>query len=129
MVSNVTIPNVEKELERILKFIQNIKEKTGADGFVVALSGGIDSALTATLCVRASNKDSVLGLLLPCHSRKEDLEDAMLMVEFLGIRHHVVDLTTTYDELIKSFKSGELERLPGRTLEETLEMRIMEMME
>ncbi|MHA1145592.1 MAG: NAD+ synthase [Candidatus Helarchaeota archaeon] len=100
----MTIPNIEKELERILKFIQIIKKNANAAGFVVGLSGGIDSALTATLCVRASNEDSVLGLLMPCHSSEADLADAKIMVEFLGIKHLVVDLSDTFDQFMKTIK-------------------------
>lgn len=47
-------------------------------------------------------------------------------------RSHILEELTTaqekVDEIIESFKRGELDRLPGRTLEETLEMKIMQIL-
>jgi NAD+ synthase len=40
-------------------------------------------------------------LILPCHSKNEDLEDAKLVTERLGIRTKTVDLSKIYDNLIK----------------------------
>jgi len=42
-----------------------------AKGFVIGLSGGVDSAATAALCVRAAG-DGVLAVWMPCHSIAED---------------------------------------------------------
>ena len=57
--------DLEKAQNRIIEFIRNETEKAGVDGAVVGISGGIDSALTATLAVKALGKEKVLGLHLP----------------------------------------------------------------
>ncbi len=67
----------------------------------MGLSGGIDSAVVAALVREAIGKDKVLALILPCHSRKQDLEDAKLVAKKLGIRTKIVDLSRIYDNLIK----------------------------
>ena len=47
----------------------------GARGFVVGLSGGLDSAVVARLCQMAS-PGRVVGVLMPCHSDPRDEADA-----------------------------------------------------
>ena len=51
----------------IVGFLRERVESAGADGVVVAMSGGLDSTVTATLAVDALGPDRVLGLGLPCH--------------------------------------------------------------
>lgn len=55
----------EAEAERIYTFIKQQVSLQKREGAVVGISGGIDSALTAVLCVNALGKDRVLGLILP----------------------------------------------------------------
>ena len=55
----------EVETQRICSFIRKQVDDMRKSGAVVGLSGGVDSALSAELCVRALGKDKVLGLILP----------------------------------------------------------------
>ncbi len=71
------------------------------DGVVLGLSGGIDSSVTAALCVNALGKEKVIGLGLPIESIPQDLEDAKMIAEFLGIKLIITDLTSVYKELLK----------------------------
>ena len=94
------------------KLIDEIQNKTkeyvmsaNAKGVVLGLSGGIDSSVTAALSVKALGKENVLGLSLPCHSIPQDLEDAKLIAKNLGITFKVLELTSTYDEIISVFKT------------------------
>jgi NAD+ synthase len=64
------------------------------DGFVVGLSGGIDSTLTAHLAVEAMGPKKVLGVIMPeRESSPESRQLAMDLVRKLGIEHQEVDLT------------------------------------
>jgi NAD+ synthase len=83
----------------ISKWIKDQVDKAGAQGVVVGLSGGIDSAVVAALAKR-SLPDNVLGLILPCHSQKEDAEDARLIASHLQLEIITIDLSPTYDSLI-----------------------------
>ena len=71
----------------------------GADGFVLGLSGGVDSATAAALAVRAVGPEQVLAVLMPCHSQPEDARLAHLVADTLGIPTVTVELDGAYDAL------------------------------
>lgn len=89
----------------IQNYIKEYVKSANSKGVVLGLSGGIDSSVTAALSVKALGKENVLGLGLPCHSMPQDLEDAKLVAKNLGITFKVLDLTSTYDEIISVFKT------------------------
>ncbi len=63
-------------------------------GYVVALSGGIDSSVVGKLCVEAVGRERVFGLLLPeKDSAPETLELSRLVAEDLGIEYETRDIT------------------------------------
>jgi len=90
------------EIERIKNFIAGIIKESGAKGIVIAISGGIDSALTAALSVETVGKENVFGLILPCHSDPTDKEDAVLVANHLGIKYKEVELSKSYDLFLKT---------------------------
>ena len=62
-------------------------------GAVVGMSGGIDSSVTAALCVRALGPERVFGLLMPERDSSDDaLRLGRLLADHLGIRHAVEDV-------------------------------------
>ena len=73
---------------------------SGARGFAVGLSGGIDSAVVARLCQVAA-PDNVVGVLMPCHSAAPDLADARALAEHFNIPTMDVDLAPAYDRLVE----------------------------
>ena len=84
----------KSEVERIGSFIQQYVRGAKRDGAVVGLSGGIDSALCAALCVEALGKDRVFGLVLPeKDSNPVSAEYATQHAEELGIETETVDIT------------------------------------
>ena len=67
--------------------------KNGFPGVVLGLSGGIDSALVASLAVDALGSDAVRALAMPSpYSSAESLEDATEIARRLGIRLDVVPI-------------------------------------
>lgn len=56
---------IESELERLEEFLVDHSRQYHREGFVVGLSGGIDSTLTSALCVRALGRENVFGVILP----------------------------------------------------------------
>ena len=93
-------------IDAISQWIKDQVEQAGAEGVVVGLSGGLDSAVVAALAKR-SLRDEVLGLLLPCHSQKEDEEDANIVASHLQLETCTVDLSSTYDSLIAILPSAD----------------------
>ena len=82
-------------------------------GAVVGMSGGIDSSVVATLCVRALGKDRVLGLLMPERDSSGDaLRLGRLLAAHLGIRHVVEDVAPAlaglgcYDRQLEAIRTA-----------------------
>jgi NAD+ synthase len=92
-------------VDRISSWLQEYAAGAGADGYVVGLSGGIDSACTAALCRRAVGAQ-VLGVLMPCHSGPEDAEMARLVAETFGLRTVTVDLGPAHDAMLAALPPG-----------------------
>jgi NAD+ synthase len=90
---------------RISEWLQTQVRSAGAQGLVVGLSGGVDSAVTAALAKRAMG-DEVLGVLMPCHSQPIDAEHAMMVAETLNIETISVDLGPVFDLLIERLPSA-----------------------
>ena len=67
-------------------------------GLVVAISGGIDSSVTAALAVRAVGAERVFGLLMPeRHSAPETLPLSRCLAESLSIEYAVEDITAALE--------------------------------
>jgi len=91
----------ERIISEIQEWINDYCKSANADGIVVGISGGIDSAVTSTLCANAIGKDAVIGLGLPCLSNPKDLIDAKLLAAQLGIEFIIFDLSSVYEEIMK----------------------------
>ncbi|SEW16908.1 NAD+ synthase [Natrinema salifodinae] len=84
--------------ERIVADVRATVADADADGVVVAMSGGIDSTLTAALAVEAVGADSVLGLGLPSHKTDQaDVSDARTIAAGLGIDFEEIQLRPILD--------------------------------
>ena len=68
----------------------------------LGLSGGIDSAVTVVLAVRALGAENVRVLLLPSkYSSEHSVEDARILAENLGIRYDIVHIQEAVDAFEK----------------------------
>jgi len=97
------------KIDKITKWLADYSKTTGFKGYVIGLSGGIDSAVSASLAVRAVGANNVLGILLPCaisgeRSRDEDIDDAMLLANSLGISAKILDLGIPASEIFRNLK-------------------------
>ena len=92
--------DLEKVIVDIQEWINKYVKSAKANKVVVGLSGGIDSAVSATLCTKALGKENIIGLGLPCDSISKDLEDAKLIAYYLGIDFKVFDLTPIYEKFL-----------------------------
>ena len=76
----------EDQVRIVTAFLRHHLEDSGRHGFVLGLSGGIDSALVAKLCVMAASPGKVLGLSLPGPATgASDRRDARAWAQALGI--------------------------------------------
>jgi NAD+ synthase len=97
--------NTEKVSEYIIDWLKDYATNAGVKGFVVGVSGGIDSALTSTLCAKTGLP--TLCVEMPIHqaasqvSRAEE-HIAQLKNRFNNVSEVRVDLTSTFED----FKSA-----------------------
>jgi NAD+ synthase len=84
--------------EVICRFIRHRAGLAKASGAVVGISGGIDSAVVAALCVRALGKQRVLGLLLP---EERPTAEALLTVRWLDIPSRTVRIGPMANAVVK----------------------------
>ncbi len=86
------------EIRKIEKFIYEQTLDSGLEKLLVGLSGGIDSAVTAALCVKAVGKKNVIGVMMPYkNSHPDSLSDAKLLAEQLGINYEIIDISPMVD--------------------------------
>ncbi len=109
--------------KRIVLWIEKQVSQAQAKGVVLGLSGGLDSCVTAALAKEALGAKNVLGLLLPCHSQKQDSEDAKSFARKFKIKTKVVDLSGVYDNLIKVLPSAD--RMAQANLRPRLRMIVL----
>lgn len=90
----------EKIVQNIDKFIKNKIENAKAKGVILGLSGGIDSALIATLCKKALN-ENVFALLMPTKfSNQENLNDALMLCEELKLEYKIIEIQNILDAFL-----------------------------
>jgi NAD+ synthase len=85
--------------------------RSGARGFVVGLSGGVDSAVVARLCQMAAPAN-VVGAVMPCHSDPRDEADADLLANHFRIPRVRVDLGSIYDRMTETLRQAVM-TIPG----------------
>src|SRR5436189_1800741 len=92
---------IDTELARrwLVSFLKDeVVRRRGFTKGIVAISGGIDSSLTAYLAVEALGKENVIGVRMPYKtSSPESLEHAQLVIDQLGIQSLTVDITAAVD--------------------------------
>ena len=89
-IATIDIPSLANE---IAAWLRRHLEESGAERFVLGLSGGVDSATVCGLCSRAAGPERVLGAIMPSHSNPTDAEHAELVAATFGVETVRIDLT------------------------------------
>ena len=110
---------VEKVTAHIVGWLKQYAEEAKMDGFVIGVSGGVDSAVTSTLCAMTGFK--TLCVEMPIHQAKGQVTRAKehiteLKKQFTGVTSTQVDLT----ELFEDFKAQVPETNNSDTLQVSL---------
>lgn len=102
----VSVPYQDKTVNvyRALKLgMGDFFSKNGFTKACLGLSGGIDSAVVAALAAEVLGQENVRALLMPSQfSSDHSVEDAIALVNNLGIEHNVVPITETYKTVMES---------------------------
>lgn len=91
--------NTAKVAEHIKVWLEDYISSTGLSGFIIGISGGVDSALTSTLCAMTGKK--VVLLSMPIRQTKAEYGRAMnhitdLKKRFPNVISFDIDLTSTF---------------------------------
>ena len=94
---------MEEQVLKVTTFaLREYCENTGFKKVVLGLSGGIDSALTAVLAVKALGAENVLGVLMPSmFSSEGSVTDSLKLAENLGINTIKEPITPLFDAFMK----------------------------
>jgi len=98
--------------------------KNNFEKVLVGLSGGIDSALTATIAVDALGSNNVVGVALPSkYNTEESLVDARLLAENLDIEFKVIEIEEIVNIFRNTLKESVNEEL-GQITDENIQSRV-----
>ena len=106
------LPDVDapQAIEVITGFVRSQLAQTGFRRLVVGLSGGVDSATTAFLAVRAVAPEDLLAVRMPYRTSAPDaVDDALRVVEQIGCRTERVDITAMADPMLAHIFGSEAE--------------------
>src|SRR5712692_106896 len=93
--SHFLISEPAETIGRIRRFLKNQRDRTGTTNFVLGMSGGLDSSVTAALCAQAIGGKHVIGVHMPERETRDEnnLHDAKNVAEKFRIRFELVDIT------------------------------------
>ncbi|WP_373074006.1 NAD(+) synthase [Zeaxanthinibacter enoshimensis] len=102
----------KKVVDHITDWLRSYAEQAGMKGFVIGVSGGIDSAVTSTLCARTGL--DLLCVEMPIHQGENQVTRAddhinWLQKNFANVRRQKVELTPIFDELVDALPDVEKE--------------------
>lgn len=88
------------EILNIRKFLIEYAKNASADGYIIGISGGVDSSVLYKI-LEPIKEIKLMAVMLPIHSLESDEDHARLLVK--GNEENVlkVDLTSVYDDMVK----------------------------
>lgn len=102
----------EKVIDHIVGWLKDYATNAKQKGFVIGVSGGIDSAVTSTLCAKTGL--DLLCLEMPIHQASNQTDRAAkhidwLQAQFPNVSRSPVNLTPVFDSLVAAFPEVENE--------------------
>lgn len=101
--------NSKKVVEFIAKWLKDYAVKANSKGYIIGISGGIDSAVTSLLCAQTGL--DVLCLEMNIHQNSNEVNRAMEHIAWLeknysNVKHLSINLTSTFETLQESLPTA-----------------------
>ncbi len=102
----------EKVISHIVNWLKEYAQKAGVNGYIIGVSGGVDSGVVSTLCAMTGLK--ILVLDMPIRQKADQQDRALEHIDFLkkkfpNVSSLTIDLTATFESLETTFKPNEAE--------------------
>ncbi|MBN1872261.1 MAG: NAD+ synthase [Candidatus Omnitrophica bacterium] len=108
MARGVETINIELIKKNLINFIKNTVKEAGFKKVIVGISGGVDSATVAYLSKEALGSLGVIGVMLPYGDIDPDgIKFAKVVIDNLGIKHHIIDIAPMVDAYFRNFPSAD----------------------
>lgn len=119
----IDIP-AETLYDRVVGTLRQFFKEAGKEKGVLGLSGGIDSAVVASLSVEALGAENVHALIMPSpFSTMHSVTDAVEIADNLGIKYNIVPIEAIFNRFLKELDSVFNEEVKRLTIE-NLQARI-----
>ncbi|OYT26534.1 MAG: NAD(+) synthetase [Candidatus Altiarchaeales archaeon ex4484_96] len=115
---------MKQVIEKIMESIKAILKESGAKGTVVAVSGGVDSAVVLKLSVLSGADTLALNMPDEGVSSPNDSADAIEYAKNLGLRYHVIEINKAFDTIKKSFPWDEYDNINRKLAEANIKPRL-----
>tara|TARA_B100000945_G_scaffold105291_1_gene83392 strand:+ start:367 stop:2031 length:1665 start_codon:yes stop_codon:yes gene_type:complete len=120
----VEIDKLEQVHKALILGTRDYVNKSGFTKVLLGLSGGIDSALTCYIAVKAFGKENVLGVIMPSrYSSEGSVTDSELLASNLGIETKIIPIEPAYISFLEML-SESFEGTSVDVAEENLQARI-----
>lgn len=114
----------ESVMKALVMGLHDYLHKCGFSKALIGLSGGIDSALTAVVAVRALGPENVLTVFMPSlYTSKDNYTDTEQLAKNLGVEYQVIPIDGIFKEFTRYLSPSFKEDDPGVT-EQNIQARI-----
>lgn len=98
----------KEKINYIVNWLNEYANKAGIKGFVIGISGGIDSAVTSTLC--AMTEKNIIAINMPILQPPSQFDRSNEHIDWLeknfsSIESYTTDLTASFDQISKDLPS------------------------
>ena len=124
VIREVAASETEAVFKALVMGTRDYVTKCGFSKAVIGLSGGIDSALTAAIAVRALGSDNVMTVFMPsAYTSGDNFEDTRRLARNLGVGLETIPIDNIFREFLKDLAPASDNREPG-IAEQNIQARI-----